>query len=203
MCYPLCCLLLLVNSPFSSLWRTSLSTRLCLGFFTLQLTLEQHRFELCCGSTYMKCVWLVTQPCLTLCNPIDYSLPGSLVHGDSPGKNTGVGCHALLQEIVPTQGSNPGLQHCRWILYCLSHQESPTQELNQGLLHCRWILYQLSYLPGKPTYMQILPHKHALHHYMDLWLAECKVILGYWTVRWSAHIICALFKEGSVVRINV
>ena len=40
---------------------------------------------------------------------------------NSPGKNTGVGCHALLQGIFPTQGSNPDLQHCRWILYWLSH----------------------------------------------------------------------------------
>ena len=39
----------------------------------------------------------------------------------SPGKNTGVSCHAFLQGIFPTQGSNPGLPHCRWILYCLSH----------------------------------------------------------------------------------
>ena len=44
---------------------------------------------------------------------------------DSPGKNTGVGCHALLQGIFPTQGSNPSLPHCRWILYHLSHQGSP------------------------------------------------------------------------------
>ena len=42
-------------------------------------------------------LWLVTQSCLTLCDPMDYSLSGSSVHGDSPGKNTGVGCHALLQ----------------------------------------------------------------------------------------------------------
>ena len=44
---------------------------------------------------------------------------------DSPGKNTGVGCHSLLQGIFPTQGSNPGLLHCRHILYHLSHQGSP------------------------------------------------------------------------------
>ena len=54
----------------------------------------------------MTCVCLVIQPCSTLCDPMDYSPPGSSVHGDSPGKNTGVGCHALLQEIFPTQGSN-------------------------------------------------------------------------------------------------
>ena len=45
---------------------------------------------------------------------------------NSPGQNTGVGCHALLQEIFPTQGSNPGLPHCRQILYQLSHYGSPT-----------------------------------------------------------------------------
>ena len=72
------------------------------------------------------CVCLVVQSCLTLCNTIDYSPPGSSVHGDSPGKITGVGCHALLRGIFPTQGSNPGLPHCRWILCHLSHQGSPT-----------------------------------------------------------------------------
>ena len=43
---------------------------------------------------------------------------------NSPGKNTGVGCHFLLQGTFPTQRSNPGLLHYRWILYCLSHQGS-------------------------------------------------------------------------------
>ena len=71
------------------------------------------------------CCCLVAQSCLTLCDPMDCSPPGSSVHGDSPGKNTGVGCLALLQGIFPTQGLNPGLLHCRWILYHLSHQGSP------------------------------------------------------------------------------
>ena len=44
---------------------------------------------------------------------------------DFPGKNTGVGCHFLLQEIFLTQGLNPGLLHCRQMLYHLSCQESP------------------------------------------------------------------------------
>ena len=48
---------------------------------------------------------LVAQSCPTLCN-----LPGSSVHGDSPGKNTGVGCHFLPQEIFLTQGLNTNLQ---------------------------------------------------------------------------------------------
>ena len=64
---------------------------------------------------------LITQSCLTLCDPMDCSLPGSFVHGDSPGKHTGVGCHALHQGIFPTQGSNRGLLHCRWILYQLRY----------------------------------------------------------------------------------
>ena len=52
---------------------------------------------------------LVAQSCLTFCDTIDCSLPGFSVHGDSPGKNTGVGCHALFQGIFPTQGLDPGL----------------------------------------------------------------------------------------------
>ena len=68
---------------------------------------------------------LVIRSCPTLCNPMVCSPWGSSVHGDSPGKNSRVGCHALLQGVFPTQGSNPGLLHCRWILYHLSHQGSP------------------------------------------------------------------------------
>ena len=68
---------------------------------------------------------LVTQLFLTLWDPMDCSPLGSSVQGDSPDKNTGVGCHALLQGIFPTQGLNPGLLHCRQILYHLSHQGSP------------------------------------------------------------------------------
>ena len=99
---------------------------------------------------------LVAQLCLTLCDPVDCSRLSCSVHGDSPGKCTGVGCHALRQRIFPTQGSNPGLPHCGQIFYHLSHQEStrilewaansfsrgifPTQKSNQGLLHLKRIL---------------------------------------------------------------
>ena len=57
---------------------------------------------------------LIAQSCPTLCDPMDCDLPGSSVHGDSPGKNTGVGCHALLQGIFPTQGSN--LRSCAFCI---------------------------------------------------------------------------------------
>ena len=66
----------------------------------------------------------VAQSCLTLCDPMDCSLPGSSCLWDFPGKYTGVGCHFLLQEIFPTQGLNQGLLHYRQTLYCLSHQGS-------------------------------------------------------------------------------
>ena len=53
---------------------------------------------------------------------MDCSPAGSSFHGDSPGKNSGVGSHSLLQGIFLTQRTNPGLMNCRHILYCLSHQ---------------------------------------------------------------------------------
>ena len=70
---------------------------------------------------------LVIQLCLTLFDPIGCGPPppGFFVRGDSSGKNTQVGCPALLQGIFPTQESNPRFPHCRQILHHLSHQESP------------------------------------------------------------------------------
>ena len=101
---------------------------------------------------------LVAQSCLTLCNPMDCSTPGSPVHEDSPGKNTGVGCHFLLQGIFPTQGSNPGLLHCRQILYHPSYQGSP----------------EITYLFKKV----IKPN--TLHFVMPVtWSRSSWVILGY------------------------
>ena len=67
---------------------------------------------------------LVTQLYPTIHYPMDCSPPGSSIRGDSPGKNTRIGCHAVPQRIFPTQGSNPGLLYCRRILYHLSHQRS-------------------------------------------------------------------------------
>ena len=69
------------------------------------------------------------QSCLTLCNPMDYSPSGSSVYEDSPGKNTGMGCHALLQGIFLTQGSNPHL-------LCLLHWQACSLPVGP---------------PGKPT----------------------------------------------------
>ena len=62
---------------------------------------------------------------LTFWNPMDCSRPGSSFHGDSPGKNTGMGCHVLLQGLFLTQEANQGLLHCRKILNQLSNHRSP------------------------------------------------------------------------------
>ena len=68
---------------------------------------------------------LVTQPCPTIWDPMDYNPQGSYAHGILQARI--LGCHSLLQGNFPTQGWNPGLLHCRQILYHLSHQEAPNK----------------------------------------------------------------------------
>ena len=70
------------------------------------------------NSSLLLCV--VAQSCPTLGDSMDCSLPGSYVLGNSPEKNTGVDCYALLQGIFPTQGSNLHL------LYLLHWQVGPS-----------------------------------------------------------------------------
>ena len=98
-----------------------------LSFFISILSLGNHSSFTGRTTYWTVCCPLccVTQSSLTLCDPVDGSPPDFSVHGDSPGRNTGVGCHGLLQEISPIQGSNPGLLHFKRILYYLSHQRSP------------------------------------------------------------------------------
>ena len=104
----------------------------------------------------------VTQLCPTLCNTMDFNLPGSSVHGDSPGKSTGVGCQCpppgdlpspwmesrsptLLVHSLPSKPPgkpmNTGVGSLSF-LQGIFH----TQKSNQGLLQFRWFVYQLSYL---------------------------------------------------------
>ena len=90
-----------------------------------------------CFQCRVKCVCAKSlQSCLTLFNPMDCSPPGSSVHGNSAGKNTGVGCHALLQMIFP--GSNPHL-------LCLLHRQAGFLLL---LLFC-FVLFLPLVPPGK------------------------------------------------------
>ena len=82
-----------------------------------------HREGLCWAGRFKQCWTFLCvrakslQSCPTLCDAMDCSPLTSYVHGDSPGKNTGVGCHALLQRIFSTQGLNPHLLHPLWVLY--------------------------------------------------------------------------------------
>ena len=69
----------------------------------------------------------VAQSCLTLCDPMDWPW-------NSLGQNTGMGSLSLLQGIFPTQGSNPGLLHCRQILHQLSHQWAAEIQYGSPLL---------------------------------------------------------------------
>ena len=79
----------------------------------------------------------ISQSCLTLCDPTDCSA------WNSPGQKTGVGSLSLLQGIYPTQGSNPGLPHCRQILYQLSHKGSPRI--------LEWVAYAFSRGSSRPS----------------------------------------------------
>ena len=65
---------------------------------------------------------------------------------NSPGKNTGVGSHSLLQGIFLTQGFIPGLLHCRWLLHHLNHHGSPkcTLYINYSSIKV-WKIYGIVY----------------------------------------------------------
>ena len=112
---------------------------------------------------------LVTQSCLTLCDSMDCSLPGSSVHSDSPGKNTGMGCHAFFQGIFPIQGSNPCVPYYRWILYCLSHQvsaNSVTRLKLQLAIYFLLFYHPLSHLT--------LPLTLPIYHVIHIFFSFCK-----------------------------
>ena len=80
---------------------------------------------------------LVTQPCLTLFDLMDYRPPGSSVHVNSLGNNTEVGSHSFFQGIFLIQGSNLDLLHCSQILFHLSHQGNPWSTNSSPVYICR------------------------------------------------------------------
>ena len=84
----------------------------------------------------------VRQDWATFTFTMDCSLPGAYVHGDSPGKNTGVGNLSLLQGNFLTQESNQGLLHCRQILYQLNHSGS--------LRVLEWVAHPFSSRSSRP-----------------------------------------------------
>ena len=111
------------------------------------------------GKYFIGCVLcLVAQLCLALFPP------GSSVHGDSPGKDTGMGCHGLLQGIFPTQGLNPGLLHRRQILFWATREA----------------LYKLYILSIISTY-----HTYILCLLLAVYLKQSVVhVMSSYTLRW-------------------
>ena len=127
-----------------------------------------HRYQWWCFNSESEVKVKGAQSCPTLYDPTDCSPPGSYVRGDSPGTNTGVGCHALLQGIYPAQGlfhnsesrsvvsnslrphglysswNSPG-QHTGVGSFSLLQGIFPTQGSKPGLPLCTPILYQLSH----------------------------------------------------------
>ena len=112
---------------------------------------------------------------------MDYSPPGSSVQSDSPGKNTGKGCHALLQRIFPTEVLNEGLLHYKRILYHLSHQGSPLDTM---------------YVLNFKIFMSLLPHEFFTYCasvqslgrvwlFVTPWIAACQASLSI-TNSWSS-----------------
>ena len=93
---------------------------ICLYICTHIAHMHAHTHTHKLASTCMRAL-----SCLTVYNSVDCSPSGSSGHGIFLGKNTGVGCYFLLQGIFLTQGSNPGIPHCRWIPYSLIHLGSP------------------------------------------------------------------------------
>ena len=111
-----------------------------------------------CGAGKVK----VAQSCPTLCDRMDYSLPGSSIHGIFQVRSTGVGCYFLLQGIFLTQGSNLGLPHCRQTLYHLS-QRLPFFPLNEEAKHrlpSLLLLFVFSYS------RYVVPHTHSFIQYI-------------------------------------
>ena len=101
---------------------------------------------------------LVTHSRPTLCDPMNCSPPGSSVHGDSPGKNTGMGCHDLLRGIFPTQGSNPNL-------LCLLHWQVDSLLAPPGRPFKPWFMtvhYSSKLTALLRTYVSLVK-EHACH----------------------------------------
>ena len=95
-----------------------------------------------CYQKYIACVCcFISESCLILYDPMDCSPRGSSVCGDSPGKNTRVGCHASPGDVA-NPGIKPGLPQCRQILYPLSSQGSPRT--------LEWVAYPFSSWLSRP-----------------------------------------------------
>jgi len=112
-------------------------------------------------------VCLVTQSCLTLCKTMDYSLTGCSVHG-------------ILQGLFQTQGLNPGLPHCRQILYQLSHKGNPRT--------LKWVAYPFS---SRSSWHRIWTGVYCIAGgFFTNW--AMREALKFWTLFWILHFVHVL-----------
>ena len=152
------------------------------------------------------------QSCLILCNPVNCSLPGSSVHGDSPGKYTGVGCHSLLQGIFLTEGSTSHLQH--WQVGSLPlvppgkstlpptkflHWDIKNQSCSEPLkcINCGFtmvsVLYQIVYciIIVSHLYCELDPHRYLV----CCWLS----ILFHWSYWFSSLLYLSMTPSPKLI----
>ena len=80
---------------------------------------EERKFRRTCLLSWFSCVWFSATPWTV-------ARQTPLSPWDSSGKKSGVGCHSPLQGLFPSQGLNPGLLHCMWVLYHLNQHRSPS-----------------------------------------------------------------------------
>ena len=105
----------------------------------------------------------------------------------SPGMNTGMGCHFLLQEIFPTQESNPGLLHCSQILYWLSYHEAHLWLMVESIMekamapHSSTLAWEIPWMeePGRLQAMGLLRVGH--NWAASLWLFT----FLHWRRKWQ------------------
>ena len=119
---------------------------------------------------------------------------------DSPGQTTGVNSLSLLQGIFPTQGSNPGLRHCRQILYQLSHQGSPWVQYTFFITLLREKAWNSIFWPT-PWFFKINLFVRSLHNSTksssSFIFHSCGNLLCGWSIIYSTRALSCCFQSTS------
>ena len=119
------------------------------------------------------------QSCLTLCNPMDCSPPDSTVHGTFPGKDTGVSCLFLLQEVFMTQRLNPCLLHWQVGSLLLCHLGSPVLFSRSVVADSLWPHGQQHARPPCPSPTPgVHPNSRPLNRWCHLTISSSFVLFS-------------------------
>ena len=145
-----------------------------------------------------------------LCDPMDCKPARFLCPWDSPGKNTEVGCHFLLQEIFPTQGLNLDLLHCRQTLYCLSHQGSPgSGEGEEATIYREnWcqvhslIIRETSSWDREQAWRQLLIKPYNWEDWIVIRVKQGLVEQGMYRQQENSHLEWPDCTDGKTVKLN-